>query len=349
MSDNEKRISFLNRYVIYRKTRNVDIDDSGDDEPYLQHPPPPSPPSPPSSSLPPSPSSQPPPPPSPPSQPSSPPQSKSLEMTRKSNWMNEFMKNDANMYGIIDNEGCGDCFFATFRDALKSVQITKSVKDLREIVSDELTQAQFDNYKTLYNFHKQEVTTLATSISNLNNQIKQLKQQTSELGKSAEDKKKKINIRTQALELQTKKAGLKSEKDVANAVVKNELAFMKSASSLEDLKAIIKTSAYWTDGWAIATLEQVLNIKVILMSSKAFEDNDLINVLICGESIDRPVFTPDYYIILDYTSIHYKLITYDDKRIFTFAEIPLEIKNKIRTLCLGYKSGAFSIIPDFIE
>jgi hypothetical protein len=364
MSNNEKKISFLNRYVIYRKIRNVDIDNEGNNE--LPNFTPMTPTDTPPQSIeykPMTPTDTPPqsieykpmtptdtPPQSIEHKPMTPTDTPPQSIEHKQdehNWVNEFMKNNTNSYGIIDNEGCGDCLFASFRDALKTVQVIKSVQEMREIISNELTQDQFENYKTLYEFHKQEVATITNDISDLNNQITQLKQQTLKLGKSKEDKKQKADIRSQALKLQTKKTNLKSEKNIANYVVKTELAFMKSASSLEKLKTIIKTPLYWADGWAITTLEQVLNIKVILMSSKAFEENNLQNVITCGESINKSVFTPDHYIILDYTGIHYKLITYNGKRIFTFAEIPSELKNKIRTLCLRGESGAFRIIPDF--
>jgi hypothetical protein len=356
MSNNEKKISFLNRYVIYRKKRNVDIDDDDNAiyKTFIPTTPSDSPPKTPQKTFIPM---------TPPDTPPDTPQKTFIPMTpptpqktfipttpptpQKTNWVNMFMDNNANSYELVDNEGCGDCLFATFRDALKTVGVIKSVKEMREIVSNELTQAQFNDYKTLYDFHKQEVATIASNIASLNAQINQLKNQSKKLGKSAENIKQKSNIRAQAVELQNKKTTLKYEKDIANSVVKIELAFMKSASSLAKLKAIIKTSSYWADGWAIATLERVLNIKVIMLSSSEFEKNNLNNVLTCGESINKPVFTPDYYIILDYTGNHYKLITYDDKRIFTFAEIPLEIKNKIRELCLNGESGAFRIIPDF--
>ena len=63
-----------------------------------------------------------------------------------------------------------------------------------------------------------------------------------------------------------------------------------------------------------------------------FEDGDTRNVLQCGQLNDpileeKGSFTPDYYIIMNYTGDHYKLITYKDKGIFKFQELPFGIRD----------------------
>ena len=53
------------------------------------------------------------------------------------NWVEKFMRNEN--YGIIDNEGRGDCLFATIRDAYSGVGKKVSVEQLRKIASDAAT------------------------------------------------------------------------------------------------------------------------------------------------------------------------------------------------------------------
>lgn len=90
------------------------------------------------------------------------------------------------------------------------------------------------------------------------------------------------------------------------------------------------------------------------MSHEAFNAKDYNNVLNCGQLNDaileaRKVFEPDYYIIVDYNGYHYKLIGYKDKHIFTFKEIPYDMKKLVVDKCMERNSGVFEIIPDFVK
>ena len=132
----------------------------------------------------------------------------------------------------------------------------------------------------------------------------------------------------------------------------NEFKFMKKVNSIEDLKKVIKTCDFWADTWAISTLERVLNIKLVIFSSEAWKAGDVNNVLQCGQLNDKileelGVFEPQYYMLLDYTGTHYKLITYKYHRLFNFNQIPYSIKLDIAKNCLQGSSGPYKIIPQF--
>ena len=60
-------------------------------------------------------------------------------------WVEKFMKN--NNYSITDNEGGGDCLFATVRDAFSSIIQQTSVVKIRKKLAAEATDAIFSNYK----------------------------------------------------------------------------------------------------------------------------------------------------------------------------------------------------------
>ena len=83
------------------------------------------------------------------------------------------MKN--NNYGLIDNEGGGDCFFAVIRDGLLGININMTVDELREIVAKNATEGQFNSYKELYKMYVNEDNEITLKINNLKKSFNKIK------------------------------------------------------------------------------------------------------------------------------------------------------------------------------
>jgi len=127
---------------------------------------------------------------------------------------------------------------------------------------------------------------------------------------------------------------------------------MKNIDTLDKFSDIIKTCNFWADTWAISTIERLYGLKIILLSEEAYESDDLANVLNCGQLNDpileaRGVFEPKYYIMLNYTGNHYKLVTYKSRGAIKFKELPYAVKQLVLDKCLEKKAGPYYIIPDF--
>jgi hypothetical protein len=124
---------------------------------------------------------------------------------------------------------------------------------------------------------------------------------------------------------------------------------MKEIDTFEKFKAFILTIDYWADDWAISVLERLLNIKMIILSEGDFENGDKDSVMRCSLDADNQAdkIKPDYYIMTSYTGKHYKLISYKEKHIFTYREIPYTIKVLIINKCMEKNSGNFYLIEDF--
>jgi hypothetical protein len=71
-------------------------------------------------------------------------------------WIQTFFHNDN--YALIDNEGGGDCLFATVRDAFSQIGYGITVKKMREALSAEVTDEIFQEYKSLYLGYENEFT-----------------------------------------------------------------------------------------------------------------------------------------------------------------------------------------------
>jgi len=260
-------------------------------------------------------------------------------------WIQQFMRNKS--YGIIDNEGGGDCLFATIREAFKTIGQDTTVAKLRDKVAQEVDESMFRNYKEQY-----------TMISNL---IKQTTAESAQLKKTLLDYKEQLKV---TLDRETQKlliAEVKAIRDRYDTLVLENKAtkellenfkFIKDVPNLAGFRNVIKSCEFWADSGTISLLERLLNIKFVIFSSQRFREGDLDNVLECGDFVDsiienRGTFEPEYYIIIEHTGEHYKNITYKKKMIYAFRELPYDVKKMIVDKCMERNSGTFSFIPEF--
>ena len=261
------------------------------------------------------------------------------------NWVQQFMKNKN--YSLTDVEGNGDCFFATIREAFDKIGQETQVSKLRNKLADEADERVFNGYLEQYNMYSQSIRDTTAESIKLKNEYESLQQKLTH----TIDHEQKIIIYNAAKELKKHYDRLKHDIELSKEMLK-EFRSLKDIKSLSDFKKYIKTCDFWADDWAISTLERILNIKFIILSSEMYSQGDINNVLRCGNAIDpilqsRGEFDPEYYIIVDHNGIHYKLIGYKKKSIFKFKEIPYDIKKIVVDKCMERNSGLFSFIPDF--
>ena len=263
----------------------------------------------------------------------------------KDTWIEKFMKNKN--YTIVDNEAGGDCLFATIRDAFSSIAQQTSVHKLRKKLATEATEKIFLNYKELYDTYNATLIRDTNKIKELEAEYTLLNQRFTEVI----DRNEQKMISSEAKKVKEEHDRLVKEKKITTQMLK-EYKFMKKVDTLEAFKHEIKKCDFWADTWAISTLERILNIKFVVMSSELYKAGDTKNVLQCGQLNDtileqRGRFTPEFYIMVDHTGDHYKLLGYKKKMIFKFSEIPYDIKKMIAEKCLEKNAGPFAIIPDF--
>ena len=260
-------------------------------------------------------------------------------------WIQTHMQN--NNFGITDNEGGGDCLFAVIRDAYRTRGKYVEVPELRRKLAAEATEEVFQGYRDQYTITAECITTTSAEMRVLIDANARLKQRLERTMEAKEQQAIIAESRRNAAQFKRLKTELALSKELLQ-----DFHFMKNVNTLADFREMLKSCAFWADTWAISTLERVLHIKLINLSSERFHAGEMGGVLQCGQLNDRMLqdqgsFEPDFYVMADHMGMHYRLITYKDEALFTFREIPYDIKIMVIEKCMERNAGPYYIIPQF--
>ena len=274
-----------------------------------------------------------------------------FKKSESQNWVQLFLKNDN--YSLKDNDGGGDCFFYAIRDAFLGIGQETSVAQLREILVSHATEEKFHYYKELYTEYSQNATQLKETAKKLKHNYEDIREKM----KDEVDKTNRIALLKQGKQIKEERSIIESEYESLQPLIR-DVKFIHNVPDFKHFKSKLRTSHYFADSWSIGIIEKALNIKCIILSSDHYEDGDIESVVNCAitdvsQLIDTDTeienfYEPDYYVILDHTGTHYKLVLYKDRRIFTFKEIPYDLKHVISNKCME-RNTIFNYIPDFIQ
>jgi hypothetical protein len=260
-------------------------------------------------------------------------------------WIQTHMQNSN--FGIKDNEGGGDCLFAVIRDAYRTRGKYVEVPELRRKLAAEATEDVFQSYKEKHTMTAEAIAATEAEMRALADANAKLKERLERTTEAKEQQAVIAESRRNATQFKRLKSELALSKELLQ-----DFHFMKHVNTLEDFREMLKSCAFWADTWAISTLERILRIKLIILSSERFHAGETGGVLQCGQLNDRVLedqgtFEPEFYIMADHTGSHYKLVTYKDEALLTFREIPYDIKVMVTEKCMERNAGPYYLIPQF--
>jgi len=272
---------------------------------------------------------------------------KEYKEASKNTWIEKFMKN--NHYDIAEVENNGDCFFAVIRDAFKQIGQITTVAKLRAILAKEATDDIFQEHRKLYLDLTATVREYDHDLKTKKDILENVLKKRAE--KACDDKSTLTKILAEMDKVKGEYKEIQVQKREVEALIAETVGSFSKIDSLENFREYVQTPQFWADSWAISLLERTLNIKMIILSQRAYLDGDLDGVMTCGE-IDPQIqregrFEPRFYIMTTFSGDHFRLITYKNKRIFEYSEIPFHVKMLILNKCMERASGPFYIIQDF--
>ena len=240
---------------------------------------------------------------------------------KSTTWINNTMKNP--FYKIIPIEGNGSCYFSTVSKAFESIGFKTTPEILRKFLSQHITQEHYQQYKSTYD-----------AITNVQGGLDANQDELKDKSKRLQKENEKANT----VELQQEIIG--EAKKVRNEYNSNriqaeqnndsldEYAFLANIHNVEDLRNYICTPNYWIDEITMCIMEEILNFRSIIVQNKGRKD-----MIVC-----QPVFNlvkPEHYIIMEYEDgNHYNLVSYRDRTLFSFDELPYSLKKTVVDVCI---------------
>jgi predicted NAD-dependent protein-ADP-ribosyltransferase YbiA (DUF1768 family) len=272
-------------------------------------------------------------------------------------WIQTFMKN--RHFGIEDNEGGTDSLFASIRDGLLSqgsmtdLTIEKMRVKLAEMATPELFNEyikHYNKYVAQYKHNLAELTRRKKEIDTIKEERLQGKHLSSpELTK----------VKHEIAKLTAEQDEIQDRVDYLKDVVYRHYGYMKhTENKFQNFKTILSTRSFVPDAWALRALERAYNISIIRMSETRFKDDDLDNVIMCGDRIDDSPglgmdmvtsnYKPILFIMLSVgDKDQYQLIRYHAKGSFAFPELQYDVRTHILTKCIENPDVEFATIPQF--
>lgn len=259
-------------------------------------------------------------------------------------WIATYLKNEN--YNLVETHE-EDSLLNCVRMAFKQIGHNTTNAKIRAKMADEANVVIYEKYRNEYFNLEGEKIEIEEKIKKIGNSIKEFK---TKIEKETE-KKQKANLIKDATELSKNYSDLKESLKILNSEIENK-EFIKGIDSIEKFRELIQQTKFPIDEWGISLIEHILNIKIFILSQESYRKNDKDTILECGktwthEEQPKVVTQPDYYIIVNENNGVYQLVSYKNKYIFKFSEVPYSIKILTIKKCIEQNAGQYYLIDDF--
>jgi len=275
------------------------------------------------------------------------------DRNRKKNDLNEisqFMENEN--YNIINIPAIknSDSLLYSVMTAFTTINQTTNEKKLKKKLSEsKYIMKYLTSQKEKYNEITELITQINTEKKTLTARHVEIKSEYDKIYKDTSRKGEAIKLGEENKIVVKTIKDLKEQEKKLKELIK-PLEYLKKITTEEEMREYIKSNNFVSTDYILSILEKILNIKFIVFLSDSIKENDTSSVIDCGLLDDTVTnFKPEFYIMLEYSKQinKYELVSYKNKFILKFREIPYDLKSMIITKCAEEVGSTFMAIPDF--
>ena len=267
---------------------------------------------------------------------------KAYNMASSDDWIVKFMKNKH--YKIHEAD---DCLFSVIFHAFNEIGENITCDKVRSLLADELTDEMFQDRKRAYLEYVDILTENSKIIVGGKKSMDVMKKRVKSNDVSTEERRRIVD---EAKKLkQTIVDRTASNRDLelfAKQNLHKNFLEMRDVNSFGQYQDFVKSTKHAVEESDITLLEHLLSVKFIILSEDSYREHSMDSVLECGKESDVR-FSPNFYIIVSKSKHKYSLVTYKDKKLLTFREIPYDIKMLVMNKCMERNSGNYNYIQDF--
>ena len=267
---------------------------------------------------------------------------KSYNMAPSDDWIVKFMQN--RNYKIQDSN---DCFFVSVFHAFNEIGENITADKLRGLLADEILDETYQTKKKAYLEYENLLDENNKIIGGNKNSLALLKKRIKSNDVSTEERRRIIEEAKKLKENITSRGyANRAYETFAKKNIHANFPEMRGINSLTQYQDFVRSSKHSAEPSEITLLEHLLNVKFIILSEDSHKEDSTDSILECDNDLDAR-FSPNFYIILSRTGSKYNLVSYKDKKLLTFREIPYDIKMLILNKCMERNAGNYNYIQDF--
>ena len=263
---------------------------------------------------------------------------RTYKRTSGDNWVKVMMKNQS--YELISVPD--DNFFNVIKDAFEQIGNYTTTKKLTSLIAKNMTDKYLVAKRILHAEYISQVVELRKKMLQIKRTIEvDMKSKIRNLTLTKTEQKK---ILDECLVLKNKFDDYGKLRKLVLELVSNQFGEdFKKVTHLESYKEFILSNKYRIDEYGISIIEKELDVKMIILEEDDKDDPN--EVIKRGEYNGN--YAPKYYIICTVSNGRYRCVSYKNRKILEFSEIPYHLKIMIVKKIMTGIAGPFSLIENF--